>query len=421
MTDSLADTSPLATIRPRLGRRRIPARTLTLCHSGLTFTGFYSMHLLGAIFPVTAAVLLYGWRALCVIFVVTGSAALAFAIWRRIGKRGRQMHIEHVLWMALLLSLMLPVHLLTDAPPFPDVQDSLPQLWMALVGGGMMVTMLSWLFLGSATGRIYPVLVSYLLLVVMFKAALVPHWVLQKQHLFVGDVRDSRHVNLERYPAGWRSIPDRPHFAGLYEPSPAEDLVDYTSGPAGAGSRYLSVDSLLRDAMPPLEDLILGSYPGPIGASSAIFVIVGGLFLLFRGVIDYRIPVLICITAFVTLLVLPIPAVVRPASAELAHSQILWRWLALRDHNVGPAVGITFANYEIMAGPLLFMGFFLATAPELRPMTRRGRFLFAIVIGLLAAALQLYISVSFGPYLALLIASLVTTGLDRFFRARCLI
>jgi Na+-translocating ferredoxin:NAD+ oxidoreductase RnfD subunit len=295
-------------------------------------------------------------------------------------------------------------------------------LWLVLIGAGVLVTLLSWLFLGSATGRIYPVLVSYLLLVVMFKSALVPHWVLQKQHLFVGDARDARPINLESYPTGWRSIPDRPHFAGLYESSPpTENLVAYTSGPAGIGNRWLSVDSMLRDAMPPLEDLILGGYPGPIGAGSAVMVIVGGLFLLFRGVIDYRIPLLICLMAFVTFLILPIPAAIRPATPEMANAQIVWRWFAMHDRSVGPAVGITFANYELMAGPLLFMSFFLATAPEIRPMSRRGRFLFAVLLGVLAAGLQLYISVSFGPYLALLIASLVTTGLDRFFKARCLI
>jgi len=39
----------------------------------------------------------------------------------------------------------------------------------------------------------------------------------------------------------------------------------------------------------------------------------------------------------------------------------------------------------------------------------------------LASGLQLYVSVSYGPYLALLIISLLTPTLDRFFRQRPLV
>jgi Na+-translocating ferredoxin:NAD+ oxidoreductase RnfD subunit len=71
-----------------------------------------------------------------------------------------------------------------------------------------------------------------------------------------------------------------------------------------------------------------------------------------------------------------------------------------------------------MAGPLLFVAVFLATAPGVRPMTRRARALFALLVGGLAAALQLYVSVSFGPYLALMVMSLLTPLLDRWLRPR---
>jgi Na+-translocating ferredoxin:NAD+ oxidoreductase RnfD subunit len=54
-------------------------------------------------------------------------------------------------------------------------------------------------------------------------------------------------------------------------------------------------------------------------------------------------------------------------------------------------------------------------------MTRRARTIFAPLIGLLAAIFQLYASVSIGPYLALLAASLLTPWLDRPFRPRTLV
>src|SRR5439155_19980570 len=101
--------------------------------------------------------------------------------------------------------------------------------------------------------------------------------------------------------------------------------------------------------------------------------------------------------------------------------EVVWRWMALRDHDIGAAKAITFANYELMAGPLLFMAFFLATAPAVRPMARRARVIYASLTGTLTAVLQLYISVSFGPYLALLVVSLLTPTFDKMFRPRPLV
>src|SRR5207244_3185524 len=98
-----------------------------------------------------------------------------------------------------------------------------------------------------------------------------------------------------------------------------------------------------------------------------------------------------------------------------------WHWLIARDPAVGLALAVTFANYEIMASPLLFTAFYLATSPAVRPMTRRARTIYAFLIGVGTAAIQLYVSVSIGPYLALLAVSLLTPMLDKLFRPRTLI
>jgi Na+-translocating ferredoxin:NAD+ oxidoreductase RnfD subunit len=54
-------------------------------------------------------------------------------------------------------------------------------------------------------------------------------------------------------------------------------------------------------------------------------------------------------------------------------------------------------------------------------MTRRARTIYAILIGVGTAAIQLYVSVSIGPYLALLAVSLLTPTLDKLFRPRTLV
>ena len=97
-----------------------------------------------------------------------------------------------------------------------------------------------------------------------------------------------------------------------------------------------------------------------------------------------------------------------------------WRTLGLHA-GVGWPVAITFISYELMAGPLLFVAFFLAAGPGARPMTRRGRAVYAVLIGAAAAAAQLYLDVSYGPYLALLVVGLLTPLLDRVFLPRPLV
>jgi electron transport complex protein RnfD len=96
-------------------------------------------------------------------------------------------------------------------------------------------------------------------------------------------------------------------------------------------------------------------------------------------------------------------------------------WRALGRSGVGLSVATTFVSYELMAGPLLFVAFYLASAPGVRPLTRRGRAVYAILIGIGTAALQLYLDVSYGAYLALLVVGLLTPLLDRIFKARPLL
>jgi electron transport complex protein RnfD len=147
--------------------------------------------------------------------------------------------------------------------------------------------------------------------------------------------------------------------------------------------------------MPPLEDFVIGGHPGPIGASSAIAVIVGGLILLYFGLIDYRVPLIILTVAFAGFGVLP--------ALVMQGAQVDWE------------ASVTFANYEIMASPLLLVAIFLATHHEICPASHKARGVFALLTGMLTVACQLYLSVAYGPYIALALAALLTSWLQQRF------
>ena len=258
-------------------------------------------------------------------------------------------------------------------------------------------------------------LITYLLLFVCFKELLVTHYVLQRSHVFTGDILRNTPTDISaNIKQPWIRAPDVPPYHAIRTEPASQILLSYTSGVISQNRAWISLDALLRDRLPPLEDLIVGGHPAPIGSASAIALIIGGLFLLYRGVIDYRVPLIIFLTAAAAMIVLPVPVVIK-------ENEAVWHWLAMRLPDVGWPLGLTLVSYELMAGPLVFTAFFLATSSAVRPISRRGRAIYAALIGLLTGVFQLYVSVAAGPYLALLTASLVAPALDKLFHPRTLV
>jgi Na+-translocating ferredoxin:NAD+ oxidoreductase RnfD subunit len=273
-----------------------------------------------------------------------------------------------------------------------------------------MIVILCWALGGIGSGRFHPAVVVYLLIALLYGPLLQSNTVLQRNRLLLGDLL-SAPVDAETKAAQftWRKRLLSPGFDVIRCTPASQSLRDFTHPAPSITAEHVSLDTLLRDRVPPLEDLVLGAVPGSIGVTSAIAVIVGGLFLLYRGLIDFRIPLLITASAWCALLLLPIP------------HQGHWHWLPGHLQGIGWAAGVTLVNYQILASPLLFTAFFLAGSPTVRPLTKKGRTVYAISIGLLAAAIQMYFSVSLGSYIALLLAGFMTPLLDRCLLSKSLV
>src|SRR4029079_4616513 len=139
-------------------------------------------------------------------------------------------------------------------------------LWPILLAGGFLLVISIWLLGGIGAGRGHPVLVTYLLLFVCFKEVLVPHWALERHQVFYGDLL--RAVPDDLYASAtqpWISNPDVPHYDAIHlQPAP-QTLSAYTRGGESQDRMWTSLDALLRDRMPPLEDLVVGGPPAAIG------------------------------------------------------------------------------------------------------------------------------------------------------------
>jgi Na+-translocating ferredoxin:NAD+ oxidoreductase RnfD subunit len=383
-----------------------------MLHAPIDVPQFFVSSIVAAGFPMLAGVALYGWRAFVVLLVVVISTLTGIALWRRVGGRAAHLNVPHALWLSIILALALPPHL-WSAKPGPLAANA---LWPLVPFAGLMLAMVLWLF-GGIGARVHPVVVVFLLLVFAAHDSLVPHYVLTRDHLVTGDVLNVDLASTDMASnEPWATAANQASRGDAIYRVPAwVRLTAFTRGQPDPERAGTSLDSLIRDRMPPLEDLIIGGQPNAIGSASAIAVIMGGLFLLYRGLTDFRLPLLAILSAYATLITLPIPLTVTQEGVATLH------WLAMRTPGIGWSLGFTFVNYELMAGPLLFVAFFLATAPGVRPMSRRAQAVYAIFFGVCAAALQLYLSVAYGPYLALLLAGLTTPLLDRFLRPRPLV
>ena len=134
-----------------------------------------------------------------------------------------------------------------------------------------------------------------------------------------------------------------------------------------------------------LIDCFTGDIGGCIGEVSALLLLLGGLYLVFRRVITWHIPV--CYIATVALLTFLFP----PAGIA----------------------GSTFMLYELTTGGLLLGAIFMATDYVTSPTTKPGRVIYGVGCGLITVFIR-YFGYPEGVSFAILVMNLFTLVLDKW-------
>lgn len=362
-------------------------------------------HLAGIVFPMTAGAAIYGWRAPAAVGTLCVSTGLAMRVWSRVGSSPMACSPGNLMIQAILLAFMLPAALFDILAPRSDDGSG----WPLLVAGGVLLAFFNRVIGALGSRRVHPLLLTILTLWLCFPKLISPNAVLHRSRAFVGDVLKSSPANREdvRRPEGWifEAPPAPVERDGRKLTPAAQTIEELTRLRRGPRPTWVTAESVVRDDLPPLEDLIVGGQPAGLGLGSAIAVVVGGLFLIYRGVLNFRLPMAAAVIGYATLLIAPLPVVITETGAD-------FRWLAGRDPRVGWALAVTFVNYAFLASPLLFTAFFLSSLPGVSPVAPRATMMFALIVALLAVPLQLYVSMQVGPYLALIAATLLTPTLD---------
>ncbi|HHY10554.1 MAG TPA: RnfABCDGE type electron transport complex subunit D [Firmicutes bacterium] len=132
-----------------------------------------------------------------------------------------------------------------------------------------------------------------------------------------------------------------------------------------------------------LFDLFFGSVAGSLGETSAFAILLGGIYLFYKGVLDYRIP----LGVFAACLAVCLLTGENPI-------------------------------FHLLSGSLLFGAVFMATDMVTSPVTALGRWIFGIGIGLIIMLIRIWGSFPEGVTFAILLMNAVTPLLNRWTRPR---
>ncbi len=133
---------------------------------------------------------------------------------------------------------------------------------------------------------------------------------------------------------------------------------------------------LAEGSSPSLTDLFLGNIGGAIGETSALALLIGGIYLLIRRVITWQIPVSFIGTVFIFVLLLE-----------------------------GFDFGIALA--QILSGGLFIGAFFMATDYVTSPSTAMGKIIFGLGAGIITVLIRYYGNYPEGVSFAILLMNIL--------------
>lgn len=172
-------------------------------------------------------------------------------------------------------------------------------------------------------------------------------------------------------------------------------LVDALTGPTSLGvvkegvKNGESLSGILAN-IPDYVDMLYGNMGGSLGEVSAAAILLGGLFMIFRKIITWHIPVSYLMTVVLFTGVL---------------------WYINPDHYVDPI-------FHLLAGGLMLGAVFMATDMATSPMTWKGMLVFGFGCGVLTVLIRIWGAYPEGVSFAILIMNAVTPLINKGFKPK---
>lgn len=301
----------------------------------------------------------FGWPAIA-LFLITVGAALAFEA-AALTLCGRPLRPSLSDGSALLTGWLLALSL----PPFAP-------WWIGVLGSFIAIVIAKQVFGGLGQNLFNPAMVARVALLISFP------------------------LEMTRFVAPHSLGSDgAPDLAGGLGITFGSQPLDGLSGASVLGhvrtelGRGQDLTGVLTDVWHPL-DSALGTVSGSMGETSALLLLLGGLYLLVTRIITWHTPV-----------------------AMIGALTVLATLMHLYDPLHYPG-----ALYHLLSGATLLGAFFIATDPVTSPVSVRGQLVFGAGLGVLVYVIRTWTGYPEGVAFAIMLMNAATPAIDRYLRPR---
>ncbi|MEI8198116.1 MAG: RnfABCDGE type electron transport complex subunit D, partial [Phycisphaerae bacterium] len=258
---------------------------------------FYTVVAASFALPILWGILIFGWRALVVLVMCFTGAMVTHRLLRRFTRRGKELVTAHTLLSVLMLVAL-------SQALWPPVM---------MLGAGVVLVCIIWCFGGAGRERLHASLVVAVALASWLGMSPLPGGgvgrhhgeaktgtILARNRLFMGDLIQSAPRRQHQWPlsaeiSGQDAVElSRPGTVVADALASIRKIADSSAATTAPSARAIEARvttqlyHVFAEDLPPLETIMLGLTPGPIGAVSALGIVLGGLYLAYRNILRPR-------------------------------------------------------------------------------------------------------------------------------------
>ncbi|GAB1468043.1 RnfABCDGE type electron transport complex subunit D [Candidatus Cloacimonadota bacterium] len=320
------------------------------------------------------AVYYWGIRALVLTLLGAVSAVVTEALIQKL----RKVPISVADGSAFLTGMLLSYNINAGAP-----------LWLPIMGSVFAIAVGKQVFGGLGNNPVNPALLGRAFLLASWPTLMTSGWLKPKTGNLSGlNNLDAIATNLQNVSPKAYALVTGATPLKVVQTLRDSSFVASLGSTAGDGANL--ANNIFTSMIDPesLKNLFWGNIGGCIGEVSAFALLLGAAYLLYKNIIEWRIPLFYIGTVFVlTFLFGPIK---------------------------GSGFSMTLPFFHIFAGGLMLGAFFMATDYTTTPLTKNGRIIFAIGCGVLTVVIRLVGGYPEGVSYSILFMNVMTPLIDRF-------
>jgi len=290
-------------------------------HSGESVSKIMFTVATALLLPTFAGVYFFGFRALGLVIVTSIAAVLTEAVFQKLRNKPITIWDGSALVTGMLLALNLP-------PGLP--------YWMAVVGAVVAISLGKQIYGGLGANPFNPALIGRVFLMITFTSHMTT-WM-----------------------------------------NPVDGITSSTAVDGATGATPLALMKMQGISTDYMK-LLIGNVGGSLGETSALLIILGGLYLIYKGYVDWRIPASYLGTVAVL-------------SAILGRDPI----------------------FHLLSGGLMLGAFFMATDMVTTPLSRLGKVIFGVGAGFFTALIRFYGGYPEGVSFSILLMNAFTPLINRY-------